>query len=183
MEGKKYNTIFAAVLIVTNPSDGGRVTQKIKIMNKIKNHATNLRASRVVPSQMKGEDVVNNPSEERNNTDIDVFNSVWGAEKAYFFLYFLKRVVDLFNEGKLEDPNIKKPIPHFKTVYSFFVWVQETNPKTVKWFIREVALYISRCEEWVWHPDNPQYDDGISDFYRDFARYIKNNVEIDNDKE
>lgn len=153
-------------------------------MKKIKNHATNLQASRVVPSQMKGEDVVNKPSAESNDsitfdTDTDVFNSPWGAEKAFFLLYFLNSIASDFNEGLMEDPNIRRPIPYFKTVSSFLVWLQATNPKTVKWFLREVILSLCRCFEGVWHPDNPDNLEGLTDFYRDFARYMKNNVEID----
>lgn len=157
-------------------------------MRKNNNHATNLQASRVVPSQMKGEDVVNNPSTENNSsikfdTDTDVFNSLWGAEKAYFFLYLLNETASNFNEGLLEDSNIRRPIPYFKTVYSFFVWVQETNPKTVKALIREVTLYLSRCFEGVWHPDNPENLEGLTDFYKGFSRYMRNNVEIDHGDE
>lgn len=153
-------------------------------MKKTRNHATNLQASRVAPSQMKGEDVVNNPSAESNesitfDTETDVFNSPWGAEKAFFLLYFLNRIASDFNEGLMEDPNIRRPIPYFKTLSSFFVWLQATNPKTVKWFMREVAFSMCRSFEGVWHPDNPDNLDGLTAFYRDFARYMKNNVEID----
>ena len=170
------------------PSRRRQSSTKIKIMNKIKKHATNLQASRVVPSQMKGEDVVNKPSAEINNsinfdTETDVFNSPWGAEKAYFFLYLLNETASDFNEGILEDSNIRRPIPHFKTVSSFLVWVQETNPKTVKALIREVALFLSRCFEGIMHPDNPENTEGLTYFYKGFTRYMNNNVEIDHGDE
>lgn len=146
-------------------------------MKRTTNHATNLQESRVVPSQMKGEAVVNIPSAE-SNTEKDSFNSPWGAEKAFFFLYLLNKTARLFNAGLLEDPNIRRPIPRFETLSSFYTWVQDTNPKTVKWFMREVALNL--CGSGLLNlPDDPENVSGLSDFYKELSYFMKNNVVID----
>ena len=141
-------------------------------MNNKKELATNLQESRVAPTHTEGE-AVNTPFKR------DMYESPWGAERAFFFLHLLNETASYFNLGHFEDANIRRPIPHFHTFYSFFSWIQDTNPKTVKSLLKKVIWNIT--EGVIEHPDGSS--ELLRDYYKEFGKYLANGTRLLTDME
>lgn len=174
-------------------------------MRKVKNNATNLQESRVAPSQMKGEDVVNKPSTEINNSTIprgqeveyeettkgirkviylnrefDTLNSLWSAEKSYYLLYCINYNGELFNKYvlPLRESRLRKPIPHFNTLTAFLEWVINTNPKALKELLRDVLLTMINNDRGLMLPDEGRVaeTDAMEKYYKGLSHYMAEHV-------
>ena len=135
-------------------------------MNNKKELATKFQESRVAPTQMEGE-AVNTPFER------DLYESTWGAEKAYFLLHHLNKIANAYNKGVFEDDRIRKPIPHFHTFFSLSTWIANTNPKTVKCFFQDVFTNLTNGI--IYQPDSTPEE--MNEYLKELSKYLANGVD------
>lgn len=149
-----------------------------------KNQATNPQGGRVARSQRE-ERYGQIPSAVPNNSfnSTDVCTNVWSAERCFYILSLINYHVDNYNEFVLEyDPNtkFKKPLPHFKTLSDFVVWIIDTNPKAVKEFV--VGLFTTFGKNGLYSIGESIPDQLLCyeeyKYYEAFAKYLKERVHL-----
>lgn len=152
-----------------------------------KNQATNPQGGRVARSQRE-ERYGQIPSSVPNkyitlDKETDTFNTLWSAEKCFYILNAINIEIRNYNEFVIGaedmDTRFKKPLPYFKTLTAFFFWIEETNPKAVKEFIRELFLSISNADRGTPHPDSLlHYHEDAERYQKELSKYIGERVHL-----
>ena len=158
-------------------------------MSYEKNHVTNPQGGRVTRSE-KGERFRQYPSLSPGyfyslDKETDTYETLWGAEKSYFILDAINREVKNYNGyviGK-EETKFNKPIPYFDTLTAFLFWIEDTNPKALKEFMRELFLSISNANRGEAHTDGLLYAGDVEKYYKGLSRYINERVILEPEEE
>lgn len=158
-------------------------------MSYKKNHVTNPQGGRVTRSQ-EGERFRQYPSADKIHKytldkETDTFETIWGAENSYFILDAINREVRNYNNyviGK-EETKFNKPIPYFKTLTAFLFWIEDTNPKALKEFMRELFLSVSNADKGEAHTDGLLYYNDLGDYFKGLHKYMTEAIVLIPEKE
>lgn len=158
-------------------------------MSYTKKPVTNPQGGRVTRSE-KGERYRQYPSLSPGyfyslDKETDTYETLWGAEKSYFILDAINREVKNYNGSVIgkEETKFNKPIPYFDTLTAFLFWIEDTNPKALKEFMRELFLSISNADKGEAHTDGLLYYNDIENYYKGLKKYVTESVILIPEKE